>query len=214
MTDKILKQTTSENGYKRLGLSTYYPEETKIIRKIYLVHRLVALAFIDNPDPETKTTVNHIDGDKTNNRIENLEWATPSENTQHAISHGLMRYNPARGEASGKNVYPEESIRKACELLERGDLSNIEIAKRANISTQMVCEIKIGNTWRHISKDYDIKPISRKHPTDFSYYHDKIAELLREGSNYDDLMEFKPENVSKKAWRDMIYRLKVKLKKE
>ena len=66
------------------------PDGTK---KRCAAHRLVALAFIPNDDPKHKTEVNHIDGNKLNNNVENLEWVTPSQNQQHALQLELRQFN-------------------------------------------------------------------------------------------------------------------------
>lgn len=75
-----LTQNDNGCGYLRVGIGHENPQ---------YVHRLVAETYIPNPDPETKTQVNHIDGNKHNNSVENLEWCTPSENGRHAFRTGL-----------------------------------------------------------------------------------------------------------------------------
>lgn len=84
---RVLKGSISNIGYRRVVLCK------NGIKKNHSVHRLVAEAFI--PNPLNKTTVNHINGDKQDNRVENLEWNTPSEQIQHAKANGLLK--PAKG---------------------------------------------------------------------------------------------------------------------
>lgn len=71
----------------KYGYLTVYLTKNDVI-KTCVVHRLVALAFIPNPNPENNT-INHIDGNKTNNRIENLEWLSLSDNVKHQWRTGL-----------------------------------------------------------------------------------------------------------------------------
>lgn len=78
---KILINHVSNTGYYRAKLCKNQK------RKMFFVHRLVAEAFI--PNPENKPQVNHIDGNRLNNHVENLEWATMSENVLHAYNTGL-----------------------------------------------------------------------------------------------------------------------------
>lgn len=82
---RILKPALDKYGYHRVTFS--YNGK----RKSYSVHRLVATAFI--PNPENKPTVNHKNGIKTDNSIENLEWATQSEQKRHSINNHLCDNN-------------------------------------------------------------------------------------------------------------------------
>ena len=80
--NKVLKTCNKSDGYERVVLCVNY------VMKTFLVHRLVAIAFIGNP--KEKLEVNHIDGIKTNNNTSNLEWCTRTENLQHAWDNGLF----------------------------------------------------------------------------------------------------------------------------
>lgn len=84
---KIMKENYRPNGY---GYYCLAAENCKTGQKKYSTHRLVMKAFEPNPDSD-ELQVNHIDGDKTNNRLENLEWTTCAENNQHKIESGLYQ---------------------------------------------------------------------------------------------------------------------------
>lgn len=79
---RVLKQKTDKNGYKRVSL---YKNKSS---KTWLVHRLVATAFLDKP--VNHELVNHIDGNPSNNHVDNLEWCDAKHNVQHAFKNGLM----------------------------------------------------------------------------------------------------------------------------
>lgn len=97
----ILSNKNSKNDYISVVLKNHKLKKKRYVR----IHRLVAEAFIPNEDSTTKTQVNHIDSNKQNNCVSNLEWVTPSENIKHAVSHipgmlkGINNYN--------KNIRPK-----------------------------------------------------------------------------------------------------------
>ena len=90
----ILVKKVNRRGYEYVCLSQYGK------RSYSAVHRLVAEAFIPNPD--NKEQINHIDGNKRNNSMYNLEWVSQSENINHAIRTGLLKLNGAQNGRSKK----------------------------------------------------------------------------------------------------------------
>lgn len=102
-----------------------------------LVHRLVAIAFL--PNPENKAFVNHKDGNKQNNLLSNLEWMTHKENHQHAVGLGLM--NQGVNHYACKLTY--EDVIAIRRLSIRG-IKNVELAKIFNVSPTTTCGIVKG----------------------------------------------------------------------
>ena len=88
---RVLKQPTNSHGY--LYVSIHKDGKQRVIQS----HELIAKTFL--PNPENKPQVNHIDGNKKNNKVDNLEWVTPSENLLHAFRTGL---NPGSRPWAGK----------------------------------------------------------------------------------------------------------------
>ena len=122
-------------GYKAVGIIN------STGRKAQKIHRLVAQAFI--PNLCNKAQVNHKDGDKANNNLWNLEWATPRENQLHAIAYGLTSV----GEDHSNSKLKESQVVEIFHSPEE----HHALAKEFNISKSSITAIKTGLTWGHLT---------------------------------------------------------------
>lgn len=143
-TSNYLMGSHDSRGYVVVSI---YSKEKLYSKKI---HRLVAEAFI--PNPENKPQVNHIDGDKKNNHVSNLEWVTCVENIHHAINTGLR---DLKGINSSSNVYSEKQVHDVCKLLEKNKTPK-EISELLNVPRNLINRIKYLGKWKHISSKYKI----------------------------------------------------------
>lgn len=114
-----------------------------------LVHRLVAAAFIRQP--ASGEEVNHCDGAKVNNRVENLEWVTSSENNRHAIRSGLRTAHALvrRGEDHGRAKLTVPDVILIREL--SGTLSQRAIARRFGMAKSSIGSIIRGEHWKCVA---------------------------------------------------------------
>ena len=97
--NKLVKSYVSKKGYRRVQIAI------DTIKKNYFVHRLVADAFI--PNPEGKNVVNHKDFDRSNNSVDNLEWVTSQENAHYSMDHIVeARLKSTMSSTKHHNIYP------------------------------------------------------------------------------------------------------------
>lgn len=115
----------------------------------FTVHSLVALAFIgERPDGYQ---INHKDGDKFNNHVDNLEYCTASENAQHAIRTGLKRIY--RGEECAAAILTEAQVREIKKLLRDTKLTLRAIGDMYSVSFKTIGNIKYNHRWSHVEID-------------------------------------------------------------
>lgn len=109
------------------------------------VHRLIAKAFL--PNPESKPCINHKNGNKKDNRLENLEWCTHAENMSHAFSSGLTPYpKTGPGEKSPSAKLNNEKVAEIKSLIRNG-ATNKEISATYGVSPGTIGFIRSGDTW-------------------------------------------------------------------
>lgn len=143
--EKILKPVDiggKVSGYSVVDLG----DGKKIVR--HLLHRLVAVTFLDNP--ENKTQVNHKNGIKKDNRLENLEWNTRSENQLHSIATGL------RSTVGIKNSQCKLSNEDVLKIFNDKRTYSIT-SKEYGVSISTISDIKRGYSWSHVTGLENIK---------------------------------------------------------
>lgn len=147
---RIIKSHKKNNGYIFVRLTKNKKSKNKYL------HRLVLKAFSNKN--EWKDTVNHIDGNKENNCLSNLEWASRSENLKHAYKNGLNKvteYQKSqtskanRGSKQHFSRLSEENIPEIRDLYSSG-MTYEQIGEKYSVHRETIGNIIRGNTWRHV----------------------------------------------------------------
>jgi hypothetical protein len=131
--EKMLKQTDRGNGYLCVGLVKH--GKTKLMS----VHRLMLIAFVgDNPD----MFACHNNGIKNDNRLENLRWDTPKNNTFDRVKHGT----DLCGERHARSKLNDETVK----MIRNDNRSAAELSRVLGVSDVCVLNVKNRNTWKHV----------------------------------------------------------------
>jgi hypothetical protein len=137
---KILYLNTEHNGYKSVRLCV----ETK--HQIFKVHRLVAYAFLSAPSNGDQ--INHINGAKDDNRPENLEWVSCSENVLHAFATGLC--STRKGAANARSILCDDDVR-AIRQLSAENMTCAAISRKYDVSEATIRNILKRRAWTHVA---------------------------------------------------------------
>lgn len=175
--NRLLIGWVNVSGYRTLALT----DDSGVVQQNVSLHRLVAKTFIENDDPENKTQVNHIDGNKLNNCVNNLEWSTPKDNTQHANDIGLRKptfltdlnkipnadeiIHDWTSSLSYADV-TEDEVHKVCSLLQEG-YRVCDVSRMTAIDRRFIQALRDNDKlrWSNIVKTYDFSKIKRKEKT-------------------------------------------------
>lgn len=139
MKGKILKVNEKPNGY------CYVILQDNLNTKTFRLHKLIALTFI--PNPENKPQLNHINGIKTDNSVDNLEWCTAKENTNHSILNKLRNQLVAKSHFS---KLAENDVLDIRYLYDKGRKDIKELANIYEVREETIRLIIKRKTWKHI----------------------------------------------------------------
>ena len=176
---RFLKHNHDADGYCIITLNHHGKKYT---RKI---HRLVAEAFI--PNPNNLPEVNHKNGNKDRNGYWNLEWVDTAQNVHHAMKHNLR-----------KSSNTEKMVRRVCKYLEKNKHSINEIAKRTGVSPANIVKIKNKVIWKSISDNYNVSNYTLVTYADGSHGNNKnydskivrkICRRLKKGKSIKEISE-------------------------
>lgn len=143
---RLLKPAKTKRGYLNV---IFCVNQTKVHK---LIHRLVAEAFI--PNPRNLEQVNHINGNKEDNTVENLEWCTSEYNNQHALNRGLLNRYEDRPEAK----LTKELVLKIPELIKQGATTD-DLKDLFKVSRRCIDNIFEGKNWTGLGIDFTkLKP--------------------------------------------------------
>ena len=147
-TNKILKQNIVGNGYNACVTKLNGRKGSNLVLKI---HREVAKAFIPNPDE--LPFVNHIDGDKLNNSVENLEWVTPRENVVHALMIGLSTTDHLKDFGKSLRKLTEDEVKhiKTCYKSFDREFGARALAKSYGVNKGTILSIVKGETYLDVA---------------------------------------------------------------
>ena len=200
--NKYIKPIPDKDGYLRVNI---YVDKKMYTKR---VHRLVAMAFIENP--LNLPVVNHKDCNILNNNASNLEWVTIQYNTEHAKINGLIRGaispNPKKGELHHNALIKEIDAINIINLLLDGYSVN-KISSRLAINNSIVYDILYKRSWKHLTDNVIFPERKYKYSKELK---SNIIELVKRG--YTNECIFKTLELEKNnTTRDIIKRIRKKL---
>jgi hypothetical protein len=143
--EREIKPFLGKNGYLEVA-SMQSGRRVKM-----LVHRLIGMAFVPGYLPDL--TVNHINGIKTDNRPENLEWVSLARNSEHEWETGLV---DLRGELAPGSKLTTRQVVYMRRLMKQG-VSAHALSVIAGVSNRLVCKIRDGEAWKHVSDTAELE---------------------------------------------------------